>query len=203
VTTCRLGLIVACLTTVLGFIVARHIQSAPRARLSRFLGKACFVPLLVPDIVFATAYIAMFAAPIGPLPTLYGTFALLVLAMTGHVLPYSVESARAVLSQINPQVEEAARLTHAKAHQRILRILVPLVVPGLIAGAVMVLVKTLRDIALVVVLFTPATATLSILAFRYGSEGFLAQANAVTVILFTLTASLTLAANRLSRRGAG
>lgn len=197
-TTAKLGLIVAAFTTLAGFFVASAIESNRGSVSGRLLAQASFVPLLVPDIVFATAYIAAFAGPVGPIPPLYGTFTLLVLAMSAHVLPYSVETARAVLGQIDPKLDEAARLAGAGPIRRMTTIIAPLALPGLTAGALMVLVKTVRDIALVVVLFTPATATLSILAFRYGGEGFLAQANAITLLIFALAAAATLVAHQLA-----
>ena len=46
-----------------------------------------------------------------------------------------------------------------------------------VAGAVLVFVKIVRDLSLVVLLYTPATPLLSVVAFRYASEGFVQFAN--------------------------
>jgi iron(III) transport system permease protein len=74
---------------------------------------------------------------------------------------------------------------------------VPLTIRGLIAGAVLMFVKMLRDLSLVVLLVTPATFTLSMLAYRYASEGLGQFANAITVIIAVIAIVITWIADRL------
>jgi iron(III) transport system permease protein len=199
-----LGVSVAALATTLGLIVARRIAAHAGRPAGKLLSQLGFAPLLVPELVFATAYLALFGVPLGPLPPLYGTFWLLLLAMTAHLLPFAIETARAVLAQMNAQIEEAARIAGAGPLRRLAGIVVPVIAPGLAAGALMVFVKTVRNISLVIVLFTPTTAVLSIVAFRYASEGFQQQANATTLVTFALAAGVAAIARgaeaRLGRR---
>lgn len=79
-------------------------------------------------------------------------------------------------------------------------IFLPLTARGLVAGAVLVFVKIVRDLSLVVLLYTPATPLLSVVAFRYASEGFLQFANAITVIIALVSVVTTLLVARLQRR---
>lgn len=186
--TIQLGIGVALLAVVLALFLVRVLQKNEGTRSAMVLNQVSFTPLLIPDIVFATAYLLVFAGDWSPVP-LYGTFALLVMAMTAHLLPYAIESVRSVVASVNPQLEEAARLTRANRAQRIALITVPLLLPGLLAGVMMVFAKTVRDIALVIVLFTPTTAVLSIVAFRYVSEGQAQAANAVTLLILLMALS--------------
>lgn len=205
--TLQLGVIVAAGAIVLALVLARGMsaQAGPAgpALTQRATATLCFLPLLVPDIVFATAYITAYGDPPGALPPLYGTFALLALAMIGHLMPFAIETVRGVLAQMDPKIEEAARLAGAGPLAILIGIVAPTVAPGLLAGAVFVFVKSVRDIAMVVVLTTPATATLSILAFRASNEGFVAQANAVTLIIAALAMAGTLTATFVERRQRG
>ncbi len=161
------------------------------------LGTLAFVPSMVPGIAFGAGFIALFGQPIGPLPALYGTFTLLVLAGVAYTLPFSVQSGRAALAQIAGDIEDAATLAGAGLARRLWSIYLPLTLRGLLAGAVLVFVKMVRDLSLVVLLFTPAMPVLSVLAYRYASEGFLQHANAITALITLLSITATLLAQRL------
>jgi iron(III) transport system permease protein len=198
--TLGLGLTVAGTATLLGlaiaFVIARHRHSL----IARALGQISFVPMLIPGIAFGAAYIALFGAPIGPLPALYGTFALLVLAATAYLLPFAVQSGRSVMGQVAGDLDESARLTGAGFLRRLLAITVPLTIRGLIAGALLVFVKIVRDLGLVVVLFTSTSPVLTVLAFRYANEGFLQYAHGITLVILLVSLAATILAQRLQDR---
>lgn len=199
-TTLRLGVAVAITTMVLGLALAYTIVRNKGTLLANVLSQLAFLPLLVPSIAFAAAYIALFGAPIGPLPSLYGTFALLVLAATAHNLPYAVQAGRSVLSQISTDIEESARLTGAGFLRRMAVIIVPLAIRGLLAGAILVFVKMVRDLSLVVLLFTATSPVLSMVAYRYASEGFMQFANAITLLILAICLVASFLAHVLQHR---
>jgi iron(III) transport system permease protein len=198
--TIGLGLSVAGTATVLGLAIAHTIARHKGTFIANALTQLCFVPLLVPGIAFGAAYIALFGAPIGPFPALYGTFALLVIAATAYLLPFAVQSGRSVMGQVAGELEESARLTGASFARRLLAITVPLTIRGLVAGALLVFVKIVRDLSLVVLLFTTTTPVLSVLAFRYANEGFMQYAHAITMIIMVVSLAATLAAQRLQSK---
>src|SRR3546814_20717003 len=111
------------------------------------------MPLLIPSIAFAAAYIALFGAPIGPFPSLYGTFTLLVIAAAAHNLPYAVQSRRSVLGPLSADIAESATLPGPHPIRRMLVIVFPLAIRGPLAGALLVFVKLVRHLPLVVLLF--------------------------------------------------
>jgi iron(III) transport system permease protein len=199
-TTLKLAVTVAVGTMALGLALAHTIARHKRTLLATVLGQVSFVPILVPSIAFAAAYIALYGAPIGPLPSLYGTFLLLVLAACGHLLPYAVQSGRSVLGQISADIEESARLTGAGFLRRMGAIVMPLAIRGLLAGGLLVFVKIVRDLSLVVLLFTATSPVLSMLAYRYAAEGFLQFANAITMVILAICVVATLLAHRLQNR---
>ncbi len=79
-------------------------------------------------------------------------------------------------------------------------ITVPLAIRGLLAGGILIFVKIIRDLSLVVLLFTPTMPVMSVLAYRYASEGFTQFANAITVVILVLSILATLIANRLQAK---
>jgi iron(III) transport system permease protein len=198
--TVGLGAVVAVTASVVGLLVALVLARHRSGFLSGAINQLSFLPLLVPGIAFGAAYIALFGAPIGPFPALYGTFALLVLAATAYLVPFAVQTGRAVIQQVSGDLDESARMTGAGFHRRLAAITVPLAIRGLSAGALIVFVKIVRDLSLVVLLFTPTMPLLSVLAYRYASDGFTQFANAITVLVLVISIAATLLANRLQSK---
>jgi iron(III) transport system permease protein len=199
-TTVGLGLAVALAATVLGTAVGYVGVRLRGARpVTGALALLSYLPFLVPGIALGAAFIAQFGRPVGPLPALYGTFALLVIAGTAYTLPFAAQAGRSAVGQISPDVEEAAVMAGAGLARRGARIVVPLAARGLLAGAALVFVNIVRDLSLVVLLVTPALPLLSVLTYRYAAEGFAQFANAITVIIVVLSVGATVLARRLER----
>ncbi|WP_083460067.1 ABC transporter permease [Jiangella muralis] len=197
-TTVLLGLAVAAAATVLGLAVGyvvTRLRGAPLV--TQALTLLSFLPFLIPGIALGAAFIAQFGRPIGPLPALYGTFAILVIAGAAYTLPFAAQSGRTSVGQISGELEESAVMAGAGMTRRLGRIVVPLAARGLLAGGVLVFVKMVRDLSLVVLLVTPATPLLSVVTYRYASEGFAQFANAITVIIAAISVGATVLARRL------
>jgi iron(III) transport system permease protein len=198
--TIGVGVTVAITGSAFGLLVAYILARYRHGPISQALGQIGFLPLLVPGIAFGAAYIALFGAPIGPFPALYGTFALLILAGTAYLVPFAIQTGRSVIQQVSGDLEESARLTGAGFLRRLAVITVPLAGRGLSAGALLIFVKMIRDLSLVVLLFSPTTPLLSVLAYRYASEGFDQFAHAITIVILVLSVSTTLIANRMQAK---
>jgi iron(III) transport system permease protein len=195
-TTILFAIAVAIVGTFFGLLIG-YVTRGINTRSKSLIALLSFIPFFIPGVAFGAMYVAQFGSQFGPIPPLYGTFTLLVLAGMAKTLPFGSQSGRAVFSQISGEIDEAAVLTGASLPRRLLDIFVPLTIRGLIASAVLVFVKMLRDLSLVVLLVTPATFTLSMLAFRYASEGFGQFANAITVIIALIAIVTTWIADRL------
>jgi iron(III) transport system permease protein len=195
-TTITFAISAALVATVFGLLIGHATRGQP-TRTKGLITTLSFVPFFIPGVAFGAMYVAQFGRSFGPIPALYGTFTLLILAGVAKTLPFSSQSGRAVFSQVSGEIDEAAVLTGARFPRRLLDIFVPLTIRGLVAGAVLVFVKMVRDLSLVVLLVTPATFTLSMLAFRYASEGFGQFANAITVIIALIAIAVTWLADRL------
>lgn len=197
VTTLLLGVSVAALSALLALGIGYVVVRGKGTLLSRGVELMSFLPFLIPGIALGATYIALFGRPIGPLPALYGTFALLVLAGTAATLPFAAQAGRSTMGQVSGDLEEAAVVAGASMPRRLAAIIVPLSLRGLLAGGVLVFVKMVRDLSLVVLLVTPSTTLLSVITFRYASEGFAQFANAITVVIAAISIGATLLARRL------
>jgi iron(III) transport system permease protein len=198
--TLGLGVAVAVSGMGIGLLAAYAAARYRTGVMAAAITQISFLPLLVPGIAFGAAYIAYLGAPIGPFPALYGTFAILVIAGTAYLLPFSVQTGRAVIQQVSGELEESARLTGAGFLRRLMAITVPLALRGMAAGGILIFVKIVRDLSLVVLLFTPTMPVMSVLAYRYASEGFTQYANAITVVILILSIAATAIAARLQTK---
>ncbi|WDZ89585.1 iron ABC transporter permease [Nocardiopsis sp. HUAS JQ3] len=195
--TVLLGVCVAVGAGVLGLLISYVITRSNGPRwLVGTMSVTSFVPFLIPGIALGAAFIAQFGAPIGPLPSLYGTFAILVLAGIAATIPFSVRSGTSALSQVSRDVEESAVMAGAGLMRRIGAVIAPLTARGLFTGGVLVFVQMVRDLSLVVLLATPAMPVLAVLTYQYSSENFTQLANAVTVVIAVISVAATVIARR-------
>ncbi|MCG8348544.1 MAG: iron ABC transporter permease [Chloroflexales bacterium] len=191
-----LGLSVALVATLLGLMMGYVVVRGRNRLISSTVGLLSYIPFLIPGVALGAVYIAQFGRPIGPLPALYGSFALLVIAGAAATLPFAAQSGRSAMSQVAGELEEAATMAGANFIRRLGRIFLPLTIRGLLAGAVLVFVNMARDLSLVVLLVTPTTPLLSVLAFQYASEGFAQFAYAITIIIAVISVTATMLARR-------
>ena len=196
--TVALGLAVALGATLVGLLGAYVVNPLKRNRLvGGSISLLSYVPFLIPGIAFGAAFIAQFGAPIGPFPSLYGTFAILVIAGIAASLPFAFQTSRSALGQVSGDLEEAALISGAGTATRLRRIVFPLASRGIVSGGILVFVTMVRDLSLVVLLVTPATPLLAVQTFRYASEGFTQHANAITLVIAAVSVAATLLARRL------
>ncbi|MDR7518839.1 MAG: iron ABC transporter permease [Armatimonadota bacterium] len=198
----RLSVATAVLTGVAGLAVGLAVVRGRGTLLAKMVEQVSFLPYLVPSIAFGAVYLAVFLRSWGPLPALYGTFALLVLTCTVKNLPFASRSGIAALMQVSGELEEASAVLGAGLWLRVRRILVPLVASGLLSGVLLAFISTMRELSLIILLITPATRTLTTMTFRYTEQGLPQFANAIIVLLIALILVGELLARRLEARAA-
>ncbi len=182
----RLALLTAFFTAFLGIILGYAIVKGRGTRLSKLVEQLSFIPYVIPGIAFGAVYISMFTKPVGPIPPLYGTFALLVVVSVAKHIPYSARSGVSAMLQVGRELEEAASISGANPWQRFSRIIFPLTSTGFISGFLLTFITTMRELSLIILLVTPSTQVLSSMTMRYIENGNEQQANAVIIILITL-----------------
>lgn len=199
-TTLILGASVALAANIVGVLIAVALTRQKVPVLSNLVSQLSFLPMLLPGIAFAAAYIALYGAPIGPLPALYGTKLLLALALTAAMLPFAVQTGRATVSQISGDIDEAAKMTGAGFFRRLGAITLPLAARGLAAGLLITFVNVIGDLAITILLYTPTSPLLAVLSYSYASDGFHQFANAVTLVILIISMLATGAATLLRGR---
>ena len=182
----RLSLFTAFFTALFGVILGYAIVKGRGTRISKIVEQLAFIPYVIPGIAFGAVYISMFTKPVGPIPALYGTFALLVVVSVAKHIPYSSRSGVSAMLQVSKELEEAAAIAGASPWQRFKRIIFPLTSTGFVSGFLLTFITTMRELSLIILLVTPSTAVLSSMTMRYIENGNEQQANAVIIILIAL-----------------
>jgi iron(III) transport system permease protein len=183
----KLALFTAFFTALLGVLLGYAIVKGRGTRLARLVDQLAYIPYVIPGIAFGAVYIAMFARKIGPLPSLYGTFALLVIVSVAKHIPYSSRSGVSAMMQVGRELEEAAQVAGANVWQRFRRVIFPLTLSGFVSGFLLTFITTMRELSLIILLVTPATQLLASLTMRYIEAGRDQMGNIVVLILVMIT----------------
>jgi len=183
----KLALYTAFFTALLGVLLGYAIVKGRGTRLAKLIDQLAYIPYVIPGIAFGAVYIAMFARKLGPLPSLYGTFALLVIVSVAKHIPYSSRSGVSAMMQVGRELEEAAQVAGANVWQRFRRIIFPLTTSGFVSGFLLTFITTMRELSLVILLVTRDTQVLASLTMRYVEAGRDQMANIVILILVAIT----------------
>lgn len=136
------------------------------------------VPLAVPGIVMGVGFLWSFMFIPGALNSLW---ALVIAFITRHI-PYAVRSFSSVLVQIDPELEESARMVGASVPRIIGRIVLPLVRPAVFASWVLLFILMIREISSIITLYTPKTTVMSILMWDLMENGDYTMAAALALL---------------------
>jgi iron(III) transport system permease protein len=199
----KLSVIVAAVGGLMGVLVGYVVVGGRGGWLARVLEQQAFLPYLVPSIAFGALYLSIFARPVGPMPALYGTFLILVLACVAKNLPFSTRAGTSAMLQVAGELEEAAVVAGASWFRRFGRIVLPLSLRGSLAGFLLTFVTTMRELSLIILLVTPETRTLTTMTFRYTEQGYAQFADAIILLIVVLVLAGDLLARRLGRMELG
>jgi len=203
----KLSALTALFTAVLGVMLGYAIVKGRGTRLSKLVEQIAFIPYIMPGIAFGAVYISMFSRPVGPIPPLYGTFALLVVVSVAKHIPYSARSGVSSMLQVGRELEEAAQVVGANVWQRFRRLIFPLTSSGFVSGFLLTFITSMRELSLIILLVTPATQVLTSMTMRYTENGDDQMANAVIIVLIVLVVAGELLISRLRggslRKGLG
>ena len=163
---------------------------------STILERIAYVGFALPGIAIALALV-FFGANYAP--ALYQTLALLILAYVVLFLSPAVGAARTSLVQVNPRIEDAARSLGRTPPAVLASVTVPLVRPGIMAGAALVFLLTMKELPATLILSPIGFNTLATSIWSAASEAFFARAAAPALMLIAAS-SLPLAFLMLRER---
>jgi spermidine/putrescine transport system permease protein len=158
------------------------------------------LPIAVPDIVMAVSLVLFFSL-LRPWTGLFAPgFVTMIMAHVTFQLPFVSLVVGARLKGFDISVEEAASDLGASRWQRLWRVTLPLLRPGILAGALLAFTLSLDDF--VVSFFTsgPGTTTLPIYIYSVVKRGITGEVHALASVLIVAAVAGTIGVTFLQSR---
>lgn len=194
----RLSTLVAIVVGTVGGLAGYAIVRGRGTKLSSFVNNLAFFPYLLPSMAFGAIYLSMFAKPIGFLPSLYGTFFLLVLIGSVKYLPFASRAGINAMLQLSGEIEEAAIIMGVPWRKRMMKILFPIQKSSFLSGYLLPFISCMRELALFVLLVTPATRVLTTLLLQYNEKGWNQYANGINLLIIIVVLLINFAINKIT-----
>ena len=153
-------------------------------RFSAFVERSTYAGYALPAIVIALALVffgANYATP------LYQTLWLLVFAYVVRFLPQAVGATRTAVLQVSPSLEEAARGLGRGPLHVLATVTFPLIRPGILAGAALVFLTSLKELPATLLLAPTGYKTLATAIWGWAAEARYAQAAAPALLLILVS----------------
>ena len=169
--------------------------------MKRVLSLLVLIPWALPGTVVAVALAEAYGRPT-PLTgsfILVGTFWILPVVYFLRFMPLVARAVQASMEQLDPALDEAASGLGARWWQRFLRVTLPLVLPGAIAGTLLAFVIALGEYVASVLVFVPSNRPISIAIASELRDLNLGTAAAYGVLLIAIVAISMMVAARLER----
>jgi len=174
-------------------------MAAVRMARDRFPGQAAFnalvaLPLTVPEIVTAVATLMFFA--------LLGVRQGLLTVMLAHTvfcMPFAYLPIRARLEGLDPRLIEAAGDLYASPARAFRRITLPLMMPGILSGAVLAFIISLDDFVTTFFVGGAGSTTLPVYIFGLIRVGVSPEVNAISSIMLIISIAMVTISLMLER----
>jgi iron(III) transport system permease protein len=164
----------------IGYLLVRR-----RSRMSALLEIVATSPFAVAGTVLGIGLVLAYNSG---LVILTGTWLIMVIAYAVRKLPFSVRASSGLLQQIDASLEEASVNLGVPPFATFLRITVPLILGGIVGGAVLSFVTIASELSSTVVLYSGPWMTMTVTMFQAleGTSAGEATAAATILILFTV-----------------
>jgi len=194
----KMSLIVGLSTTVLA--TALGTLAALGLARSNFPAKSTMMailisPMIVPVIISAVGMFKFYAQL-----NLVGTRLGIILAHTALATPFVVITVTATLSSFDKTLMRAGASCGAAPHTVFFKVVMPLILPGMISGALFAFVTSFDEVVVVLFLASPEDRTLPLQMFSGIRETISPTITAAATVLVLISTALLLTVEMLRRR---
>lgn len=153
------------------------------------------LPLMLPEIVFAVAVLILFSQ-LG----LQDGLTKLILAHSCFCIPFAFLPIRARLQGMTNNLEQAAQDLYANPWITFKRITLPLILPGIFAGAMLSFVISMDDFITSSIVSGGGATTLPVYIFSLVKQGVSPELNAISTLIMLVSLLLVTPAWIISKR---
>jgi len=186
------SLIVATVATVFATAIAT-VGALVLARGGNFRGKTLSLglitlPLMVPEIVTAVAVLIFFSA----IGMNWGLVNVIIAHIT-FCIPFAFMPIRARLEGMDTSLEQAARDLYASEWETFRYVTAPLLMPGIVAGAMLAFVISMDDFIITLMVGGAGSTTLPVYIYSMIRRGLTPEINAVSTVLLLVSIAIVTA----------
>lgn len=189
-----LGVGGATLGIVLSFFVAYVIVKV-RSKASGLLESLSFLSFSFPGIVVGIGFMWFFVQT-----PLYSTIWALLIGYIATYLPYGLRPLTSAFVQIHSHLEESSRVCGGGPLYTMRRIVLPLLVPGIASGWILMATMFVRELSLSVVLSRPGTEVLAVQILRFAEDGLWGRLSALGILMIFISTALVVLANVIAKK---
>lgn len=189
------SLVVAAVTTVCSTIIGTLAALALgrfNFRGKGFTQAALFLPIIIPEIVLGAALVTFFGAT-----QIRLSIWTVIVAHVAFSISYVAIVVRARLAGFDRSLEEAAMDLGAGPIETFFRVTLPLILPGIVAGALLVFTISIDDYVITSFVAGVGSTTLPLQIYSMIKVGVTPEVNAVSTLLLLFTVIMIVAAQRL------
>jgi iron(III) transport system permease protein len=184
----------ATLGVVLSIFVAYVIVKV-KSRASGLLESLSYLSFSFPGIVIGVGFMWFFVQT-----PLYATIWALLLGYIATYLPYGIRPMSSAFIQIHSHLEESSLVCGASPMMTMRRIIVPLLIPGIVSGWILMASMFVRELTLSVVLSRPGTEVLAVQILRFAEDGLWGRLSALGIVMILISTALVVAATLVGAR---
>lgn len=186
------GIVTAIIAMPIAFLSVRYKQP-----LVQLMERASYLPRGMPGIVIALALVTLSLDLLRPL---YQSATMLVAAYAIMFMPLAVVGLRSALAQIQPGLEQSARVLGSRPLDVMRRIVLPLAAPGIGAATALVFISTSTELTTTLLLIPTGAQTLATQVWATSSTFAFAAAAPYAAVLVAISMLATwILANRFGR----
>lgn len=179
------------IATVLGTLMAVGISRYTRSGLVRAFAIA---PALLPDLLLAIGLLSLF----GVVQLTLGLHSVLI-AHSVFAMAFVTAIVLARLTHVDPSLEEASRDLGASPLRTLVRVTIPQLAPGIVAGALLAFTLSLDEFVIAFFTAAPDTPTLPMVIYSMVRFGVTPEVNALATMLLGVSLLAIIATQRLTR----
>ncbi len=194
-----LSLASSTIAVVIGTFLALKVDRSRRLS-QKWIDLFSLMPNTVPGIVIVVGLILFWNSSWMPVP-LYNTYGMVVLTYVVLFLPYTVQYVKANYGQIDSILLQAGAMSGGRPLYVFRRILLPLLVPGIIAGWMMTFSISNRELVASLLILPPSMQTSATYIFAQFEQGAVSMGMAMAVVSVGITTILLLILNALPATG--
>ncbi|MBJ8350006.1 ABC transporter permease [Streptococcus zalophi] len=166
-----------------------YLSVRKRNAFTSLIDSMSMVPYIVPGTVLGIAFITAFNTGIGGTGFLaiIGTSLIMVISFSVRRLPYTIRSSVAALQQISPSIEEAAASLGSSRLNTFVKVTIPMMMPGIIAGAILSWITMISELSTSILLYNVRTKTMTVAIYTEVLRGNYGIAAALSTLLTIFT----------------